>query len=226
MASGLTTTLTITGDRDLFERVSKAARSPRELMLNVAVLGMSSGVSRLTKILAEKPGEDAVRTGRLLSSIQAGADGKPGEDTIFEISDYQAVVGTNLPYAAQRQYGGPIFPKDGHKALAIPLPVALKRARLSPSDLDPNRELLSFIPIRSGKPNVIGLLVDRGGEVEIRNKRGKLKKKTMGHTAYGPGALFVLVSSVDQEGTPFLYWGPEDLKVIEDELIPQWLRLK
>jgi hypothetical protein len=191
-------------------------------MLNVAVLGMSSGVSRLTKILAEKPGEDAVRTGRLLSSIQAGADGKPGEDTIFEISDYQAVVGTNLPYAKQRQEGGPIFPKDGHKALAIPIPIALKRAKLWPRDIDPNRELLSFVPIFRG--NVIGLLVDGGARLIAQ--KGKKGKRQTGTTPYGPGPLFLLVSSVDQEGTPFLYWGPEDLKVIEDELLSHWLRLK
>jgi len=218
MASGLTTTLTITGDRDLFERVSKAARSPRELMQNVGVLGMNSGAFRLTQILAMKP-KDAVRTGALYSSIKAGADGKPGEDTIFEISDLQAVVGTNLPYAKQRQEGGPIFPRDA-KALAIPIPIALKRAKKSPFDIDPSRTILQFVPIFRGK--IIGLLVDGGVEGPLEKRRRKREAKT----PYGPGPLFMLMWYVDQEGTPFLFWGPEDLKVIEDELIPQWLRLK
>lgn len=224
MASGLVTTLEITGDRDLFERVSKAARSPRSLLHNVGQLGMASGVKRLTEVLQKKP-EDAVRTGRLMSSIRGGASGRAGEDTVFEISDLQAVVGTNVPYAAMRQYGtvdGPIRPIPPNKALAIPIPIALKRSKESPRDIDPNRELLSFIPIFRGK--VIGLLVDGGAR--LIGQKGKKGKKQMGATPYGPGPLFVLMRYVEQEGTPFLFWGPEDLKVIEEELIPKWLRLK
>lgn len=216
----LTTTLEITGDRDLFERVSKAARSTRDLMNNVGQLGMASGVRRLTEVLQMKGGEEAVRTGRLMSSLVGGARGKPGSDTVFEISDLEAVVGTNVPYAAQRQYGGPIFPTAGHKALAIPLPIALKRAKQSPHDIDPSRTILQFIPIFRGK--VIGLLVDGGMEGPLE----KRKKKREPKTAYGPGTLFMLMSYVEQEGTPFLFWDDADVKVIEEELIPRWLRLK
>ncbi len=219
MATGLTTTLEITGDRDLFERVSKAARSTRELMNNVGQLGMASGVRRLTEVLQQKGGEDAVRSGRLMSSLVGGASGKPEAETIFEISDLEAVVGTNVPYAKQRQEGGPIFPVKG-KALAIPIPIALKRAKQSPYDIDPNRTILQFVPIFRGK--VVGLLVDGGVEGPLEKRKRTREAKT----AYGPGPLFVLMWYVEQEGTPFLFWGPEDLKVIDEELIPKWLRLK
>ena len=68
------------------------------------------------------------------------------------------------------------------KTLAIPLTKSLKLSGLWPSDLDPNRELLRFVPYTGARPNIIGLLVDPGGEIELRDKKGKLRKRQIGST--------------------------------------------
>lgn len=197
-------TLDIGGDRELFERVSKRLRRPRDLMLQVGVLGASSAVRRLSTVLSQE--EDAVRTGRLGASLTVATRGRSGPDTIFELSDDSVAVGTNLRYAAQVQFGGRIEPATG-KALAIPLNKRLKRSRLWPRDLDPGRELLDFVPISGGASgNVIGLLVDSEG-------------------VFGPegDALYALASYVDQKARPFLFWDDDDMDVIENELMPAFL---
>jgi len=203
----------------MFERASAVLRGPRKLLRQVGVLGMSSAVRRLPDVLNKS--NDGVRSGRLMSSIRAGVSGNGGGDTVFNLSDAMVEVGTNVPYAAQRQYGGPIFPTGGHKALAIPVPIALKRSGESPRDLDPNRTILQFVPIY-GHRNIVGKLVDGGVEGPL--EKGKRKREAK--TAYGPGTLFLLASYVEQEGTPFLYWSDEDKRVIDEELWPKFLGVR
>ena len=206
MAFEQSITVDFSGDRELFERVSKTLRRPRELLRMIGVHVMSQAVGRLSETLAM--GEN-VRTGRLAASLTVSPSGDGSEDTIFELSDSRVVVGTNLRYAAQRQYGGRITPRSG-KALAIPLPAKLKRLELWPSELDPDRESLEFVPIRGGASgNVVGLLVDPEGEFGF------------GENA----ALYALAGYVDQEPRPYLYVDEEDRRVIDEELVPKWLEL-
>lgn len=124
MAFAVTTTVTITGDREMFERASKAHRNFRPLLKQIGVLAMARGVERLETVLSDNA--DAVRTGRLAASITAGTTGTGGGDTVFTLSDSRVEVGTNLVYAAQVQFGGTILPVKG-KALAIPLDPRLQR---------------------------------------------------------------------------------------------------
>jgi hypothetical protein len=216
MAINIQTRIDVSGPAGDLAEIGRKMRSPRPLLLAVGLMGLQSGVVRLNDVLGKKS-KDAVRTGRLAASLSLG-----GPDSVFELGEYQVEFGSNLPYAAQVQYGGTIVPQNA-KALAIPLPVELKRAGLWPSDLDPNRELLKFVPYMGSKPNIIGLLIDPGGEIELRNKRGKLKKRTIGCTPYGPGPLYALAYWVTQEPKPFLYFSDEDVRVINEELWPKFL---
>lgn len=215
MATSLT--LEIHGDRELFERTSKAVRRPREFMGKVGVLAMSSAVQRLETVLRQD--DDAVRTGHLAASLMVGSGGSGGtEHTIWELSDTEVQCGSNLVYAAQVHFGGTILPVNA-KALAIPLTDALKRAGLGPREVDPSGELLRFQPISTGKPNVFGLLIDDPQELTGR------QKKPRGGTAYGPGPLFVLAYWVIQEPRPFLFFDEADQRVISEELWPAHLEL-
>jgi len=199
----------LTGDKELFERVSKRFRKPRELLRLIGVHVMGQATHRLTQVLG-MGGENAVRTGPLPASLNVSPSGQGSADTIFELSDERVEVGSNLRYAAQVHYGGRIVPKPPHKALAIPLPLRVKRNELWPSELDPDREVLDFVPKRGGASgNVIGLLVDTEGEF-----------------GFGEGeALYALAKHVDQEGKPYLYGDDEDRRIINEELVPEWLEL-
>ena len=209
MATGLNMKMTITGDRAMFERAAKALRNPKPLMQRVGTLALSSSVRRLSSVLKQG---DAIRTGRLGASLSPG-----GEANVFEISDFQAIVGTNLPYAAQVQYGGTILPKNA-KALAIPLDPQIARQGLGPREVDPSGDLLSFVPYTGSKPNVFALLIDRG----MQGPLTKRKKKREGGTPYGPGPLFALAYWVTQEARPYLYFDEADLKTING-IAEQWL---
>ena len=204
MAYGIEIRIDVTGDRELFERVSKRHRTPREFMALVGVLIMGSAVRRLQTVLSNDA--DAVRTGRLGASLAVDTTGRGNPDSVFELGDASVTVGTNLRYAAQVQVGGRIHPVPPNKALAIPLIDQLRRSSIWPSELDPGRELLDFVPIRGGKSgNVIGLLIDTEG-------------------AFGaPGeALYAIARYVDQEPRPFLLVDDEDRRDIVDVYL-DWL---
>jgi phage gpG-like protein len=213
MATGLNIKVEITGDRTMFERASKALRNTRPLMQRVASHALSRAVRRLPEVL--KP-EGGIRTGRLGASLRPG-----GAGNIFEVDDLRAVVGTNLPYAAQVQFGGPIVPKPPRKALAIPLDERLARQGIGPREFDPSGELLRFVPVRSS-PNVVGLLVldeeiDFGGSLKFGGDSSAKGRSD---------ALYLLATSVVQEPRPYLYFSDDDLRVIRDELVPQWMNGK
>ena len=210
MALTIQTRIEITGPATELGEIGRRMRSPRPFFRNVGLLGMASSARRLSRVLGKKT-EDAVRTGRLAASLTVGDPG-----AVFELADFQVEFGSNLPYAAQVHYGGTIQPREA-KALAIPLPVELKRARLWPSDLDPNRELLRFVPYTGSKPNVFGLLIDPGEGPGPRGGKGK------GLTPYGPGPLYALAYWVTQEPRPFLYFDDEDIRVINEDLWPRFL---
>jgi len=204
MAINIRTRIEVSGPAGDLTEIGRKMRNPRPLLRAVAIQGMDSATVRLNDVLGKKS-KDAVRTGRLAASLTVG-----NADSVFELGEYQVEFGSNLPYAAQVQYGGTI-PRDGPgtKALAIPIPVGLKRDRLWPSDLDPNRELLKFVPYMGSKPNVFGLLFDPEGEL-----------------GYGKGPLYALAYYVIQEAKPFLYFSDEDVRVINEELWPKFLGAK
>jgi len=217
MAVGLTVRLS--GDVGWASRTKTALRNPRPLMKRIGVLFQSSANLRLTRVLRQDEG--TIRTGRLMAAIPAGDPntGTPGkftEHTIFDLSDVSVRIGVDLPYAAQVHFGGTIVPKDA-KALAIPVVEALKRSKIGPLELDPDRSLLTFVPVKGGKPNIIGVLVDEPQALVGR------QRKRRGKTPYGPGILYVLATSVTQPPRPFLYIDDGDAGVIRDELIPAWM---
>jgi len=203
MATGLNMTMSITGDREMFERASKAFRNPKPLMRKVGTQALSSAVRRLPQVLKS---EGAIRTGRLGASLAPG-----GEGNVFEINDLTALVGTNLPYAAQVQFGGTIVPREA-KALAIPLDDRIARQGIGPREFDPSGELLRFVPVKSS-PNIIGLLV-MDEEVDFG---GTLKFGGNGE------AMYALAQWVTQEARPYLYFSDEDRRAINEELVPAWL---
>lgn len=219
MAVTLVTTVRFDGDRDFAAHASAALRGGRRSLFQaIGQLGMASAGQRLTTVLRQ---DGAVRSGRLAASLRGGATGRGGPDTIFDATNEQVEVGSNLRYAAQVHYGGTIYPKPPNKALAIPLTDKLRRAGESPSDVDPDRILLTFVPKRTPS-NVIGYLVDFGQARTL--KSGRLAKGTSRQTPYGKGALFALASFVTQTPRPFLYWSDADVRTINDELVPTWLR--
>ena len=189
---------------EMLEGLSKRLREPRELMLNVGVYGMGRAVDRLDTVLSQDA--DAFRSGRLGASLTVGSGGGGGTgETVFELSDMRVEFGSNLPYAAQVQHGGTIYPRDA-KALAIPLHDKLKRFGLGPRELDPTGDLLRFQPYAGG--NVFALLM--------------LDEPALG---LPEGPAYALAWSVTQEARPYNYLDDEDARVIEDELIQQWLGL-
>lgn len=209
MATGLNMKMVVTGDRTMFERTSKAMRNTRPLMRRVGTQALNSAVGRLPQVLKQ---EGAIRTGRLGASLSPG-----GEGNVFEIDNVQALVGTNLPYAAQVQFGGTILPRNA-KALAIPLDERLARHGIGPREFDPSGELLRFVPTRS-KSNIIGLLV-ADEEVDFG---GSLKFGGDSQAKGRSDALYALATSVTQEPRPYLYFSEQDLQRIRDEIVPQWL---
>ncbi|MFQ5462650.1 MAG: hypothetical protein ACE5E5_08495 [Phycisphaerae bacterium] len=199
MSFGIKTSIEITGDRDLFERVANRLQNQSVLMERIGVLGVNRGNDRLAGVV--DPG--GISRGTLGASLH-----------IMDVTDLSVTFGSNLPYAAQFQFGGTILPKTG-TALAIPLTDQLKKAGLSPRDVDPSRELLEFIPSKAGGAG-IGVLVDPGRELEGR------QRKRRGSTPYGPGPLFALVRSVTQEPHPFLGFDKEDVAEVE-KMYKEWL---
>lgn len=223
MALSVVTSIQIEGTLgDTLTKAAATLRNPRKFMRQVGVLGMSSASARLNANLRM---DRSLRSGALFSSLNVSESGAGSANTVFELSDNEVTIGTNLPYAAQVQFGGTIVPKPPNKALAIPLPNSLKQAKRWPLDLDPNRELLQFVPYRGGKPNILGFLVDPGDEIKLRNKRGKLKSRNVSRTGYGPGPLFMLVRSVTQTPNPYLFWSDADRALIENDLWPKFLGL-
>lgn len=186
------------GDKLLFERTAQRLKSPKPLFEKIAARGLESALGRLQR--GYEP--DGLRTGRLAQSLTPGGPG-----SIFEVSDLSAVIGSNLPYAAQHHFGGRIEPKNA-KALAIPLVDALKRGGVGPRDLDEGGDLLRFEPVWGGaNGNVFGLLV-------------------LNEDAFGfkeDDALYALAHYVDQEPRPFLYWSDEDVRYINENIVPQYL---
>jgi len=217
------TKVTITGDRDGFERVSKRLRRPAEFMRMVGVQGMAGSAKRAQAAFSQSEG---IRTGVLVNSLgfPRGVRGNarrvftPNADTIFEVSADRVAIGSTVTYAAMRNFGGVIEPKE-QKALAIPLTPALKRSGLGPRDVDPERKLLRFHPYTGGKPNVFALLIDDAAPLTGR------QRKKRGQTPYGPGPLFALVYWVRQEGAHFMGWDDEDIRMIEKDLLPEYLGL-
>jgi phage gpG-like protein len=218
MGLNLSITVDLSGDRTVFERAAKALRKPRDLMRRIGVLAMSRGQKRLRALFSSS--EEAIRSGRLLSSLGVSPAGAAGSDGIFELEDARVRVGSNVPYAAQFQFGGTIVPKEG-KALAIPLLPQLKRAGLWPRALDPKRELLQLIPGKGGGPAV--LINPEAPKVGRQRKARGVLPKIRGVPEFPPGPLFVLVKSVTQKPKPFLFFDAEDERRIADELIPAWL---
>jgi len=197
MAINIRTRIDVSGPAGDLAEIGRRIRSPRPLLRAVAILGMDSATVRLNDVLGKKS-KDAVRTGRLAASLMIG-----DADSVFELGEYQVEFGSNLPYAAQVQYGGTIMPREA-KALAIPIPVELKRSRLWPKDFEEG--ILQFLPYTGSKPNVFGLLFDPEGEL-----------------GYGKGPLYALAYWVTQEPKPFLYFSDEDVRIINEELWPKFL---
>ena len=206
--------LEFTGDWAQYPRAADRLEGPRELLRKIGVLGMSSSARRCQAAVAAHG--EGISTGKLYNSLHAGSRGMPAEGTIFDLSEAEVVIGSNLPYAAQRNFGGIIEPKTA-KALAIPVVDRLRREGIEPHELDPDRSMLRCQPITGAKPNVFAVLIDEGQDPTGR------QRKRRGSTAYGPGILYVLAYWVRQEGAFFMGWDQEDEKVIEKDLFPSHL---
>ncbi len=223
MAVGLKLSLSITGDKDVFERLPKALRNPRPFLEEVGRLGRTSAVNRLPSVL--KQDGDAVRTGLLAGSIQGS--GKGAAYTIFNLSDLKVEFGTNLRYAAQVQNGGRIDPKNA-KALAIPLTRQLKIAQLSPSELpQATQDELVFLPT-SKRPNIIGVLLLPAKSKALleepnANRKGRRINPDKGKKRKDGILLYAIAKYVDQQPRPFLFWSDADTREVEKTLIPRWL---
>ncbi len=205
---GIQTSLEITGDQTLFEDLSNRLRDSKPLMKQLGVFALSSALLRLPEVLSDDP--NAIRTGRLQASYTVDFNGNGNQNSIFKLSESSVEVGSNLPYAHKVQVGGRIQSSRPGGALAIPLQDRLKREQLWPSELDPGRDHLSFIPIRGGASrNVIGLLIDD------ENVFGFGKDE----------ALFAIAKYVDLKPRPHLFWSPGDVKEVTEGLIPTYLGL-
>ena len=181
----------------------------------VGVQGMAGSAKRAQAAFSQKEG---ISTGILVNSLRVSPTGQGNEDTVFEVNADRVAIGSNVTYAAMRNFGGVIEPKE-QKALAIPLTPALKRSGLGPRDIDPGRKLLRFHPYTRGKPNVFALLIDDAAPLTGR------QHKKRGQTPYGPGPLFALAYWVRQEGAHFMGWDDGDIRMIEEDLLPEYLGL-
>lgn len=184
-------------------------------MRMVGVQGMSGSAKRAQEAFIAQEG---ISTGMLVNSLHVTDAGQGNADTVFEATANRVVIGSTVTYAAMRNFGGIIEPKE-RRALAIPLTPALKRSGEGPRDLDPERKLLRFQPYTGGKPNVFALLIDDAQPLKKR------QRKIRGQTKYGPGPLFALAYWVRQEGAYFMGWDDNDIRVIEEELLPEYLEL-
>ncbi|KPL10735.1 hypothetical protein AMJ85_05295 [candidate division BRC1 bacterium SM23_51] len=180
---------------DVFAEAGERAMNCAPFLTACGMLLLASASRRLDTVL--KHG-DVVRSGTLEKSLQATGPGTGTPHTIFNVSEWEVYFGSSVPYAAQVNYGGTIYP-DERDALAIPLTTELKRYGIGPLELDPTREVLKFVPTQKGKPNVIGVLVDEEGLL------GK-----------GTGPLYALAYLVRQEPRPFLYIDEEDVAEIQE----------
>lgn len=174
--AGIRTKLTITGDRDMFPRTAGRLRSLQPFMRQVGNLAVSSALGRLPLVLKMGGG---VRSGNLANSI-----------CVFEATGEHVVIGSNLVYAAQVQYGGTILPRNA-KTLAIPLDVSLQRDGIGPREYP---GVLQFRPVMTAKPNVMGLLIDKDTDE----------------------AKYALAYWVTQQPRPYLYWSDQDVEDIGD----------
>jgi phage gpG-like protein len=203
----VSTTLEWSGDRDVFERGSKRIEKPAELMRSIGVVGMAGSQMRLRNSLDP----DEIHTGRLAGSLNVSEAGQGGPNTIFEVGQHQVEIGSNVRYAAQKNFGGRIVPVHG-KALAIPLLDRIKRTGIGPGKADPMREIYDFIPVRGGaKGNVIGILVDSENVFGARgNERGE--------------AHYAIATFVDQVGSRFMGWDRNDERTVEEDIWPRYLK--
>ena len=188
--TGVTLTTTVTNPTLLEELVARH-RAPKALMQLVGQMATVTMTRRLAASYSMR--DDAYRSGRLAASFIAG-----GADNHFAVTDLMVEAGSNLAYAAQVNEGGTIEPTTG-KALAIPLPMGLKRRHVNwPRDLDPGRETLAFVPILRG--TVIGMLIDPEGV----------------HGFGKDAALFLLVRRVTQTGKHFAVWDEQAQEEVQD----------
>lgn len=126
------------------------------------------------------------------SAWQSGQN--PQQDTTrllrsvnFEVAGSTLRVGSNLRYAAQRQFGGKIQARRA-RALAIPLPSVPRSMRR------PRRygDQLFMLPSTKGKPETVGVLATKNAKGEITPR-------------------FVLRKSVNQPPRPFVVFADEDI---------------
>lgn len=202
----VTTSLEWHGDVAKFERASKRLEKPAELMRAIGVVGMAGSQMRLRNSLDP----DEIHTGRLAASLNVSETGQGSPNTIFLVEDRAVTIGSNLPYAAMKNFGGRIEPVHG-QALAIPLLERIKRSGIPPSVADPNREIYDFVPVRGGASgNVIGLLVDTENVFGARGReRGE--------------AHYAIALYVDQVGARFMGWDRDNERTIEEDVWPRYL---
>lgn len=204
MASqSLTLKTTVTGDVDMYPRTADRMKHHRGFLRVVGVYIMARSLQRLVPQLGY--GTDVVRTGRLTSSIGPSPTPQQPGDTINDLSDHKIVVGSNVPYAAIMHFGGTIRPIPPNRALAWPRKRSLQLGGgIQPSQLDPDRKVLEFIPTKHAKS--IGVLVD--------------KKGTLGH---GKGILYVLIAKSRRDPRPYLHIDEQDEDYIVNTLWPRHL---
>ncbi len=206
MSFGVTFNTTSSGNLAMFEQASNRIQNTRGLMEKIGVLEMNSAVRRV-QAHTDK-GDGGTSEGKLAASLNVGDTGQGNENSVFRLSDEKVVVGSNLPYAAQYHHGGTIYP-DKADALAIPMDPKLRRLGIGPRDLpEDQQERLFFRPSKSGKPNVIGVLL-----LPTKTGRGRTR------------LLFTLALLVRQEPHPFLLVDDNDLKTIREDLLPAHLEL-
>lgn len=203
MSLRVKTTFTISDPR-LMAAIKKNADDTTGFNEQIGALALSSAAGRLKDSYVQ--GDNVHRTNRLFLSLQAETPGDGTEDTIFKVTGLGGVVGSNVPYAAAQNFGADIEPVTG-KYLAIPIPLSLKRKQANwQRDVDPMREILTFIPTSDGD----AVLVDDKG--------------LLGH---GTGVLYRLVRRVSLPAKEFLKWTRDEMDFIQDVIWPKfWDRIK
>ncbi len=167
---------------------AKMARNTDHLQDSLSAIGVYMAQTAAQRIRS-RPGYE--------SPLKPGASLSTNAIAITDISPLHVEIGASLPYARIQQEGGEVFPKG--KALAIPMKDDLVAQDRWPRDVDPDRSKLVFIPKREGKR--IGVLIDPTGAA-----------------GFGPGLLFVLMSSVTIPARPYLFWDEDDQKLAVDLL--------
>lgn len=167
------------------QNLSPALRELGEHMVNESVPRTFREGGRPQKWKGTRRGGEIQRdSGVLLASISE------------EVSPGRLRVGTNLAYAAQRHYGGPLKPTKS-KFLAVPIDPNNKRR---PKHYG---KRLRWAPGRPGATHG-GILVETMGG------RGKGRRSIV---------RFVLVKEVTQPPRPFLVMHPEDIVFAEKALV-------